>query len=197
MTNPLTEDHRKVQLRLAAATIEELVTLWDLLDPDDLPGTVPAWLDASTRLVASAHARSAAIARRYYRTLRLEAVGAAAAGTLPIPGFVEEAVRTSLTVTGPVALERARRRGVTTYDASRLAAVNSARAGSRQALLGGRETITHAVRADRRARGWIRVTGGNPCDFCVMQAGRGAVYSAETVDFASHANCACQPEPAF
>lgn len=193
----LTDDLRRVQADLSRRTIIELLALWELLDPEDIAGTLERWLAAATSAVSARHAQSAALARAYYRAIRLEQLGSTLPAALPVPPLVPAAVRTSLTVTGPVQLRRALGRGVPIRDAAQAAAVASARAGSRQALEGGRETITYSVRSDPRARGWIRVTGGEPCDFCVMQAGRGAVYSATTVDFASHANCQCQPEPAF
>lgn len=197
MSDPLTEQHRRVQLAIGARTVTRLLTLWRLLDPADLRRTTPGWLDAALLVIAELHALSASAARSYYRDLRTRRLGASFTGTLAVPAFSADAARTSLTVTGPVALERARRRGIALETASTAAALSSARAGSRVAMLGGRETVMAATRADTRARGWVRVTGGDPCAFCVMLADRGAVYSETTADFPAHANCACQPEPAF
>lgn len=193
-----TGEHRLLQLRLAAITTSRLSTLWSIVDLGDLRGpSVPQWLDLSVAVAGDMHRRSAAAARTYYRAHR-RAVLDLPDPTLPVsPAFGTRATRTSMMVTGPVSYERAVRTGIDSAVASRSAMVGAARAGSRQALLGGRQTITQAVRADKRADGWIRVTGGDPCDFCVAQANRGAVYTAETVDFSAHANCACQPEPAF
>lgn len=192
------DDYRKAQLALAARTTSRLADVWVLFDPEDA-ATIARWLDAAGMIVAEAHGQSAALARAYYRTARAAALGIAAGsiGTLPTPGLVAEAVRASMTATGPASYYSAIGRGRDPAGSYIAAQVNAARAGSRAASMGGRDTITAAVAQDPKAVGWVRVTGGNPCPFCVMQAQRGAVYSAGTVDFSSHANCACQPAPEF
>lgn len=53
-----------------------------------------------------------------------------------------------------------------------------------------RYTVAGNSIADPFARGWQRISGGG-CKFCDMLAGRGAVYSKATADFASHDNCGC------
>jgi hypothetical protein len=58
----------------------------------------------------------------------------------------------------------------------------------------GRQTVIRSLVADPQGRGWRRETRGG-CDFCKMIAGRGAVYSAETADFASHDDCGCIAVP--
>lgn len=60
-----------------------------------------------------------------------------------------------------------------------------------------RYTIAGSSVADPAARGWQRVTDGNACAFCSMLAGRGAVYSEATADFASHDDCGCSATPAW
>lgn len=60
-----------------------------------------------------------------------------------------------------------------------------------------RETVMRNSVADPHATGWQRVTDGNGCAFCVMLAGRGAVYSEASADFASHDKCGCGAVPAF
>lgn len=59
-----------------------------------------------------------------------------------------------------------------------------------------RQTIMGSSLADPRAHGWQRV-GVGECDFCAMLVGRGAVYSEQTADFASHDHCSCVAVPAF
>lgn len=61
-----------------------------------------------------------------------------------------------------------------------------------------RGTVTGSSVADPQAQGWQRVSrGGCTTGFCDMLAGRGAVYSEESVDFASHDHCKCYAVPAF
>lgn len=59
-----------------------------------------------------------------------------------------------------------------------------------------RDTITTNRLRDPAAVGWQRVTSGG-CKFCVMLAGRGAVYREATARFASHTNCHCTAQPVF
>lgn len=59
-----------------------------------------------------------------------------------------------------------------------------------------RETIQLSSVEDPRAAGWQRQAAGG-CVFCRMLAGRGAVYSQLSADFASHDHCRCVAVPAF
>lgn len=59
-----------------------------------------------------------------------------------------------------------------------------------------RDTITGNRRRDSEAIGWKRVCVGG-CSFCQMLAGRGSVYSDDTVRFASHPHCHCTAVPVF
>lgn len=53
-------------------------------------------------------------------------------------------------------------------------------------------TIGGSAVADRGAKGWQRVAHGEcSSGFCNMLAGRGAVYTEKSVDFAAHDNCQC------
>lgn len=176
------EQHRQLQVRLAALTVLKLREVWPLFsDPQ-------AWSAAAIRVIQEQHGASAALARAYIRNARSAALGSAPSGVLPQPGLNLDAVRTSLYVTGPVRVERARRRGLAIP--SDMAFTETSRAGSKHALNGGRETVTSYARSDGRA-GFRRVTSGNSCDFCSLLAGRGAVYSSDTVDFRTHDGCRC------
>ncbi|MDQ3485451.1 MAG: hypothetical protein M3445_08620, partial [Actinomycetota bacterium] len=75
--------------------------------------------------------------------------------------------------------------------------VQSSGAATRLVLNAGRETVTASVTADPRARGWQRVGGGKPCDFCAMLIGRGSVYTEATSGFDAHDYCACTSEPVY
>lgn len=80
-----------------------------------------------------------------------------------------------------------------------MAAAQSLVAGGLQKITGDahRGTIITSIARDPYALGWIRQTTGASCDFCVMLAGRGAVYSAETANFSSHNDCDCVALPKF
>ena len=60
-----------------------------------------------------------------------------------------------------------------------------------------RETVIGSLRQDPQGAGWRRVTDGKSCAFCQMISGRGAVFSAETADFASHDACGCIAVPEY
>lgn len=60
-----------------------------------------------------------------------------------------------------------------------------------------RDTVTQNARLDPDAAGWRRIANPSACKFCVMLAGRGAVYKRPTVQFASHENCFCSAQPVW
>lgn len=191
----LTEAHRLAQARLGARTVSDLLTAWSLIDPKNLTQTQAAWIRVAARLVTARHLESSRLAADYLRSHRLLNLGEAAPAV-----FAEVDVRavwTSLEVTGPVSLKRAMAAGRTLAEAAETAQVNTARAGMRHALAGGRDTITATVAADPDAAGYQRVTSGSACDFCSMLAGRGAVYSDSTVNFAAHDGCSCSSQPVY
>lgn len=192
----LADSHRVAQARLGAVSTLQLLELWPLLKVDDLTASAPVWVSAVTLLVAEQKSQSEAVARAYIRSARLASLGQSPAASFPSTGLPVEALHTSLYVTGPVRIERARRRGLDVTAAANLARVESSRAASRHILNGGRETITQYARTDRRA-GWARVTSGKACDFCSLLAGRGAVYSKSSVHFDAHDGCSCSGALAF
>ena len=193
----LTEAHRLAQAQLSARMAIRVRPLWRLVDPEDIAGTVPGWLDAVSEIVRSQHSTSVALADRYYRSFRRLETGSALSSDLDLPPLNLEALQTSLIVTGPVRVERAIRRSEDVQAASRLAGAMSARAAGRHAIQGSRETILRAVGSDRRAIGFARATSGNPCHFCALIAGRGPVFEESSASFAAHDGCACTAEPVF
>lgn len=59
------------------------------------------------------------------------------------------------------------------------------------------DTITNNSDADPAASGWQRFARGGACKFCLMLAGRGAVYSETAANFAAHGGCHCVAGPSF
>ena len=204
-----TEAHRRLQGRLARLTVVQMRQLWRLIDLDDIDGTVQGWLSATSDLVRRQHAVSVGIAERYYRRFRTAEVGEPLLGPLPRPGLSEQAVRTSLLVTGPYRIWALLGKGGTLGDAARTAFTTSTAAATRHVLNGGREFIGGAVAQDSRALGWIRVTRGDPCAFYAMLASRGpvfksrgsavagSVFSERVMDFRAHDACGCTAEPVY
>src|SRR5690606_29353109 len=172
--------------------------LWRLIDLDDIDGTVQGWLSATSDLVRRQHAVSVGIAERYYRRFRVAEVGEPLLGPLPRPGLSEQAVRTSLLVTGPYRVWALLGKGGTLGDAARTAFTTSTAAATRHVLNGGREFIGGAVAQDSRALGWIRVTRGDPCAFCALLASRGPTFKSRgSAGFQAHDSCACTAEPVY
>jgi hypothetical protein len=58
-------------------------------------------------------------------------------------------------------------------------------------------TITGSSEADPQARGWMRKTRPTACNFCIMVASRGGVYTEKTARFACHERCYCRAVPAW
>lgn len=58
-------------------------------------------------------------------------------------------------------------------------------------------TVTTSSAADPKSRGWMRVTRPNACDFCVLVASRGGVYTKATATFACHESCFCTARPSW
>lgn len=198
MAVSLTEQHRLMQLRLGALTVRQLAAAFAMLDPSDLDGTFQDWLTVVTPIVGAARSTSSRLAAGFLTAHRVQALG-------PDPDFVPtlarpvdtKALATSLLVTGPISIRSNLARMMPFDKAVDTAKAYSSGAGMRHALNGGRETITRTVTADKRAAGYQRVASGNACEFCSMLADRGAVYGAESGNFAAHDRCGCTAEPVY
>lgn len=191
----LTEQHRQRQLAVRAVVVRQLVALWPLFDPARIDETWEAIAPAVMTLTAQGRSLSAAVASAYYQAFRLvEGVtGETAMPVLSDDWRVPAAV--SLQVTGPIKAKQLTMMGRRDVAAQTLVSLSGS--VSRIALNAGRETVLGAVREDRRAIGWARVTDGDPCAFCALLAGRGGVYSKDSVDFQAHDHCACGSEPVY
>lgn len=192
----LTRNYRAQNIALRAQTIRDLQKLWPALDWRNLEGTYPAWFTGASALIARDRSRSAGLASLYLKAHRMAAgipgePAVRLAGAAPV-----EQVATAMRVTTLVAIKRSTMAGKTAELAMRDAFVQSSGAATRLVLDAGRDTIRATAVADPRTAGWQRVTSGG-CDFCTMLAGRGAVYSEATADFASHDHCACSAEPVY
>jgi hypothetical protein len=195
----LTELHRQGQLRIGADTVRQMLAAWRVLDPQDLDGSFPSWLRIVEPLIQSQRAASSRLAAGYiqaYRTaeIRTRAAEGVVALAAPAPS---EAVATSMLVTGPASLRSQLAKGVQFEKAMSVAQANAAGSAMRHAINGGRETVIDTMKRDSRSVGWARATGGASCSFCALLAGRGPVYSEETVDFAAHDKCSCSAEPVY
>lgn len=218
----LTEAHRVQQARQAAVRALLVQRLWsNLIDEDNITESAGLWVTRSVPIILAAFGRSAALSRSYLSTLRTLELGRLEPYTpQPIRMIPEEQVRTSLWVTGPVALEKKLKK-ISGLDISPTleralitqaveeAGSQAAGAALKHATAGGREQIKDAVKKDSRvALGWLRVPKANPCYFCAMLASRGPVYTDDSFEESNrlftgegvskaHDNCACSLQPVY
>ncbi len=90
--------------------------------------------------------------------------------------FEPDRVAASLRIAAPVAFKKAWRGDPDA--AKKVMRTKLAGTVSRIVLNGARDTIHRTTRESRVIVGWRRVTDADPCFFCAMLAGRGAVYKS-------------------
>lgn len=194
----LTAAERRRQLALRAATLRDLLAIWPVWTPEDAGSWERFVLPAAT-IIRARNRESSETALEYFRAFRsAEGIkGPAPALALAAPPVTEQLVN-SMTATGFIGTMRALRVGFPTEASLRSGFTLLSGAAVRLMLKGGRDTLVEASKADTKSKGrWARITGGMPCSFCEMLAGRGAVYSETTGDFPAHDFCQCSVEPEF
>lgn len=193
--NTLTEQHRQRQIRLAAGTSRQLMDLWPIWD--GTRQTFDTFTFATVSLTQARRTDSAGLAAGYYRAYRV-AEGLTGDAPIRLAARVEpERVITSLNVVARRSVQKSIQSGLSPQSARQIALARTQGAVTRHVLNGGRETILGTLQADRDTARWRRVTGADPCSFCSMLAGRGAVYTSDTADFKAHDNCRCSAQPVF
>lgn len=190
----LTAQHRQAQLQIRARALQDFIRIWPLWNGDR--SSFSTLIEASVPLAQFHYRLSGDLATAYYREHRkLERVGGS---PTPRTGTLNtEALTVSLGVTGEKMTQKAIVAGQSPQAAMQNALVRTSGALSRHVLTGGRDAIVLSVAADRETRGWGRVTAGEPCAFCALLAGRGAVFSEDTADFEAHDHCACGAEALY
>jgi hypothetical protein len=195
----LAHRHRSEQLALRAAMLQTLIGLWPTLRPDQLDRTFPAWALSVGQLIVTRRAVSAGLAERYLRAERF-ASGVPGDPTIVPAGQIEPGrIATSLRVTSVIAVKQSMLAGQPVQQALDNAFVQSSGAATRLALDGGRETVIGSMQADPHVTRFRRITAENPCPFCLLLAGRGAVYltaesAGENNQFHDHCSCVIAPE---
>jgi hypothetical protein len=196
------DEHYWAQVAILAALVQALRDVWPNLDPSDLRSLVNV-----RRLIASIvpdfSAAAIATAADYYEDVRaLHVPGRFNAPTLPAVE-VDDVGRALIDATKATE-SRARLIGVDELEAD-LRRDLEAEAQSMVADSASDE-VFHAMRADRQAKGWARITRPGACYFCRMLASRGAVYQTrQAASFRAHKPrgngtgglCRCTVEPVF
>jgi hypothetical protein len=181
--------HQAGQEALVSLVPALVARAWSLLDPHDIQGTLPRFLQAIMAIVDRYGAASAVSALDHYRQTRsaMSRFVPKLAGRTP-PDLVEGAVKNSL---APLY-------GVVTPADEAAARAAVAEATAQMVLERGRRTIIDNAYADPAAKGWVRVTEPEACAFCLMLALRGPIYlSSRSATFRSHPHCRCHAEPIF
>lgn len=193
----LTEQHRQRQLALRAVVIAQLLQLWPNFNVAEIDASWDRMEPAIMAVVSQGRRVSEALATVYFRQFReAERVSGVAPNLTLLDNAWETAARVSLRVTGPVAAKQLV--ALKRPDAATVAFVRMSGAASRIVLNGARDKIRNAVKQDRRAIAFARVTDFDPCAFCALLAGRGPVYkSRQSADFEAHDHCSCTVEPVY
>lgn len=191
----LTDQHRRGQLQIRARALRDFTRLWPMWRGDD--ESFRSLANATLPLVRVYHQLSSSLAAGYYEAFRL-AEGVGGAPTPRVADALDEGeVVGTLIVTGERMTQTAIASGLPPEPAMREALVRTSGTVTRLSLKGGRDTLTQSVQTDPQARGWGRVTSGDPCAFCAMLASRGPSYSEQGVDFEAHDHCGCMAEPFY
>jgi hypothetical protein len=191
----LTRQHRQAQLAVRAQSLRDFTRIWPLWQGDER--SFQALVAATIPLATTHHRSSSALGSAYYEAFRRsERVGGSPTPRAAAPLDAAQ-VASSLYVTGRVMTSKAIAAGMSPQAAMQAALIRTGGAVSRHVLNGGRDSVLRSIATDRTAQGWVRVTSGEPCPFCAMLAGRGAVYAESAADFQAHDHCSCSAEPVY
>jgi hypothetical protein len=193
----LTEQHRQRQLALRAVVIAQLLQLWPNFNVAEIDASWERMEPAVMAIVSQGRKVSEALSTVYFRQFReAERVSGVVPNLTLLDNAWETAARVSLRVTGPVAAKQ-----LVSMNSTQVAEKTLVRLGGSVVRIvsnGGRDALRNAVKHDRRAIGYARVTALKPCAFCALLASRGPVYkSRESADFEAHDHCSCQVEPVY
>ena len=190
--------HEKALTELLAEFNRQMDVAWDLLDLDRLDATRAQWLAHAVEIVSSHQALAADVAAEFCQDWAQVFTGRGM--DVLRPGLqadhVIREITTALDARGPAGIKDRIAKGISPPAAARAAREAVKAAGARRVREADRQTVMRSVAADPRATGWRRITHGG-CKFCNMLAGRGEVYTADTVRFASHDHCRCTAVPAY
>ncbi len=221
----LSDAFRAAEARRAALVATAVAAYWRARVSADDPESIERWLAALVPLIMRERNASAVRSALYGNTIRTLEVGLedgfrfdSLQGGMPSEN-IEKAIRTSLVVTGPVALrsriEKISGRDVSPLEEKALLAkahdqsgAGAAAAAVRHVLGGGRTSLIDGVARDKKALGWVRLTRAEPCYFCALLASRGAVYKGDSFEDSDtmfdgpgevkvHDSCQCSLKPVY
>lgn len=182
---------RSGQLRIRANYLRDFADLWPVLSKQ---ADVQRWLRLNVSLVRRWQQPSRSLALEFFAAQQEAQTGGTSRLAAPEPMPDVQIVK-NLLDRGPGVAKRARLRGLDDLEAWEKAEAASMGSGGRLVLAGGRDAMVA-----QEPLGFMRVTDGDPCYWCAMLAGRGAVYATardagEGNTF--HDNCGCTVLPIF
>lgn len=188
-------EHRARVAKVRAQVAKDLATLWRLsFDSDDVERSWRRFEVGAVPLVMAGYALSAREAGRYIDVLRGEAgFGRSQLAAPPVleRGRLERALGYTARVGTLVGI----RSGRTPQEAGEVALVRTVGTAVRLVTEGANAMVMATVGQDRQAKGWRRVTDGDPCDWCASQAALGVV--SQGYRFGAHDHCGCTAAPAY
>lgn len=190
---------RRALLRVTAAAQREVRRVAQ--EAPQEPAAARAALFATVPLIVNDYADgAAALALEWFEDLRDDARPSRPFTPEPFTANTEDDLRALVArSTEPLwDLERVQREVEQEFDAAYAETLARIEAKVQQAVAADfRETVTRNTARDSEAVGWQRFARPGGCKFCVMLAGRGAVYTEASVRFASHENCGCVAGPSY
>lgn len=174
----LTEQHRLAQLSVGANAAITSEALWDMLDPHNLDRSRGRWLNASVMAAEMSFRESLDVAEKYVTSYQAVEVPGSDRVTI-VPRFDKRRVAHDLDLAGPRYIKSLVGRGYSPSEAHAYAHSRMLGIGRKHAMDGGRGLIDATSSQDRRAIGYRRVTGADPCTFCAMLASRGAMFGSQ------------------
>lgn len=194
----VTDGYRRRLAALRAGAENTSRSLWEQIDPEDLDGTYPRWLEPTVQAVTAAQNRSLTLSAGY-----LAAFITASTGRRTLPQKIDPAEFVGKSRDGRPLVEAltpplwtvklAIREGKSITEALS-AGLNRAQRGI------GMDTYTPAwaglsavMSSQGGVTGWRRVTSGNACGAC-LGAATGAIRATDDVPEV-HGGCQCTAEP--
>jgi len=194
----LSQAHMRRQVTQAATIQAALAVAYDrTLDPTNLDRSFAEFSRYSLPLIMAGRDLGIATADTYYTSAKAASrLGKKTPSVKPRPLNLERAV-TSLRVVGPVNAKSKIARGTPVNQAMTAAKAATLGSAKRLILEAPRLFLIDSTVADSDARGWARVSDGQPCAFCAMLVSRGPVYSETSGDFEAHDKCGCSVMAVF
>ena len=178
--------------------VRDLRRVWPALDFTRLDATYPVWASSVEQVVRHYEDDSIDRTRQYMETFySREGIKGRPAPYVLVPRAPQEQLDALLHSQAVASIKKSTAMGSPlvqtldrTFSTTSMSMVRVVRDRSR-------EYVRQTSLTDDRLGGWSRVGTGDTCPFCRLLISRGAVYSEETVRFASHLNCNCEVQPSY